>query len=144
MRGRRKYNVHFIFMRYQPTCRKLLIYITILVWTANGLVKIFDLVHRHQLIVARILGSEFASILTKTIGISELLMAGWILSAIKPNYCKTLQIIIVATMNILEFFIAPDLLLFGKMNILFAFIFILIIYFSDTHGSVSKKSPVCS
>jgi hypothetical protein len=38
---------------------------------------------------------------------------------------------IVATMNIIEFILAPDLLLFGRMNIVFASIFIALIYVNE-------------
>ena len=55
-------------------------------------------------------------------------MAIWILSKIKPKLNAITQIIIIATMNILEFILVPGLLLWGKFNIVFAFIFILIIY----------------
>jgi hypothetical protein len=39
--------------------------------------------------------------------------------------------VIVGTMNVIEFFLAPDLLLFGRMNIVFAFGFIVIIYINE-------------
>jgi hypothetical protein len=42
-----------------------------------------------------------------------------------------LQMVIVGIMNILEFFLAPHLLLFGRMNILFAAIFVALIYINE-------------
>jgi uncharacterized membrane protein YphA (DoxX/SURF4 family) len=99
------------------------------VWLANGLLcKVLNLVPRHQMIVARILGDEYAPLLTKAIGVSEILMVVWILSGIKPRWCAIFQISIVAIMNVLEFFLVPDLLLFGHMNIVFATGFIAIVY----------------
>jgi hypothetical protein len=86
-------------------------------------------VPRHQQIVSRILGESYASILTKAIGISEIVMAVWILSGIFPRFNAWTQIIIIATMNILEFTLVPDLLLWGKANAFFAFLFILLIYY---------------
>lgn len=102
-----------------------------LVWLINGLFcKVLNLVPRHQLIVARILGEEHAGILTKTIGVLEILMCVWILSGIKSRLCTLFQIAIVITMNIIEFVVAPDLLLFGKLNLLVAVTFtvILVVY----------------
>ena len=58
-------------------------------------------------------------------------MAVWILSAYKTKLNAIVQIAIVATMNILEFMLVPDLLLWGKLNSLFAFIFILVVYFNE-------------
>lgn len=98
-------------------------------WFANGfLAKVLNLVPRHQQIVARILGDEYAGPFTKIIGVSEMLMVVWILSRIKPRLCAIFQMVIVGLMNIVEFFLAPDLLLWGRMNILFATVFIVIIY----------------
>ena len=103
-----------------------------LVWLINGLFcKVLDFVPRHELIVSRILGTDHASIFTKLIGIAEILMVGWILSGIKSRHCAIFQIAVIATMNVLEFILVPDLLLFGRFNIVFAFIFISIIYINE-------------
>ncbi len=62
---------------------KILIYLIAATWLINGLVcKLLNLVPRHQLIVARFFGNEYAPILTKAIGVSEIVMAVWI---IKPD-----------------------------------------------------------
>jgi hypothetical protein len=103
-----------------------------LVWLINGLFcKVLDFVPRHELIVSRILGTEYASIFTKLIGIAEILMVVWILSGIKSRHCAIFQIVVVAAMNVLEFILVPDLLLFGRFNIVFAFLFISIIYINE-------------
>ncbi len=82
------------------------------VWLVNGLFcKILNFVPRHQEIVGRILGNDYAPILTKAIGLSEILMAIWIVSRIKTKFNALTQIGIIATMNILEFLLVPDLLL---------------------------------
>lgn len=102
-----------------------------LVWLVNGLFcKVLNFVPRHELIVGRILGTEYAPILTKTIGVLEILMFIWILSGIKSRLCSIAQILIVLTMNLIEFFMAPDLLLFGKANLLVALAFtgVLVVY----------------
>jgi len=99
-----------------------------LVWLVNGLYcKLLNLVPRHQQIVARILGEDYAVIITKTIGILEILMVVWILSRIQSRWCAIMQIIVVAAMNIIEFVLVSDLLLFGRINILVATLFIAII-----------------
>lgn len=111
---------------------KLLNYLIAVVWIVNGLIcKLFNLVPRHQEIVGRILGTEFASIFTKLIGFSEIVMAIWILSRIKTKLNAISQIVIIATMNILELILVPDLLLWGKLNFVFAFLFILLIYYNE-------------
>src|SRR5688572_10761350 len=104
------------------TIHKLLTYFIAAVWVANGLFcKVLNLVPRHQQIVARILGDDYARPLTLLIGLSEIGMAICILSGIKSRLNAMLQILIIATMNILEFMLVPDLLLWGKVNSIFAF-----------------------
>lgn len=111
------------------------------VWIVNGLFcKVANLVPRHQMIVASILGAAHAPLLTRTIGVLEILMAAWILSAIKPGWCALAQIILVATMNIMEFMLVPDLLLFGRINIFIAALFILLIYWNQHRLHRSKLS----
>ncbi|PHS63397.1 MAG: hypothetical protein COB12_09630 [Flavobacterium sp.] len=110
-----------------------------IVWIANGLIcKVLNFVPRHEQIVARILGDEFSRPLTILIGISEIGMAIWFLSGIKSRLNTFAQIGIVATMNILEFILVPDLLLWGKMNSIFALLFIFTVYFNHFH--LNKKA----
>jgi hypothetical protein len=100
-----------------------------LVWVVNGLVcKVLNLVPRHELIVARILGSDHARAITLIIGILEIMMAAWILSGVKKQLNAIAQIGVIIVMNILEFILAPDLLLWGKLNLLFALLFALVVY----------------
>ena len=111
---------------------RILNYFIATVWFVNGLLcKVLNLVPRHQEIVGRILGNEYASILTKLIGLSEIVMAIWILSRFKSKLNATTQIIIIATMNTLEFLLVPNLLLWGKLNALFAFLFTCVIYYNE-------------
>ena len=91
---------------------RILNYFIAAVWLANGLFcKVLNLVPRHREIVGRILGDEYASIMTTIIGFLEIAMAMWILSRIKTKLNAITQIVIVATMNTLEFILVPDLLL---------------------------------
>ena len=110
-----------------------------LVWFVNGFFcKILDMAPRHQEIVARILGEEDAWLITKFIGVAEVLMTFWILANIQRRFCAIVQMFIVAIMNILEFALAPDLLLFGKLNLVFAFLFIMVIYINEFHLNKGK------
>ena len=79
----------------------------------------------------RILGNEHARIITLIIGLLETGMSVWIISGIKPKLNAILQIFIIFTMNIIEFIITPNILLWGRLNVVFAFLFILIIYYSE-------------
>lgn len=116
----------------------LLLYFISLVWLVNGLVcKVLGLVPRHEQIVSRILGNDHAPVLTVTIGLSEIVMAIWILSGFKRRTCAIVQMVVIGSMNILEFMLARDLLLWGGYNSLFAFLFILLIYRNEFH--LAKK-----
>jgi hypothetical protein len=115
-----------------PKIYTVLIYLIAMVWLANGLLcKVLNLVPRHQQIVARILGAEYAEIFTKLIGIAEILMVIWILSGIHSRLNTITQITVIATMNVIEFILAPDLLLWGRFNIVFAFMFLIVIYYNE-------------
>ena len=119
---------------------RILTYCIATVWIANGLFcKVLNLVPRHEQIVARILGGDHSRLLTTLIGLAEIIMAIWILSAYKSRLNAITQISVVATMNTLEFFLAPDLLLWGKLNSLFAFIFIIAIYYNEFY--LNKEQP---
>ena len=63
------------------------------------------------------------------IGLSEIALGIWILIGKYLRATAVFQIVIVLTMNVLEFFLAPHLLLWGQFNILFAILFCLLIYF---------------
>jgi len=104
-----------------------------MVWLVNGLLcKLLNLVPRHEMIVARILGNNsHAGLLTKLVGAAETLMAIWILSRIKPRLNSIFQIVIIAVMNCIEFVLAPDLLLWGRFNAAFALLFIVFIYYNE-------------
>lgn len=103
-----------------------------LVWLVNGLVcKVLHMVPRHQEIVAAILGTDHAAIITKAIGLSEIIMAVWIFSGVKSRFNAILQIAIIATMNILEFILVSQLLLWGRYNILFAVLLMGVIYYNE-------------
>jgi hypothetical protein len=110
---------------------KLLNYCIAAVWLANGLFcKVLNLVPRHQQIVARILGEQYSAVLTKAIGFAEISMAVWIVAGIWHRLNAITQIVVIAIMNVLEFILVPDLLLWGRLNLLFAAMFILVIWYN--------------
>lgn len=118
-------------MKNRSLHRTLTILIS-LVWLINGLIcKVLNLVPRHQQIVSEILGHEYSRWLTILIGISEIVMSIWIVSKYRSKINATLQIIIVAIMNLLEFMLVPELLMWGRMNSLFAFVFIIIVWYNE-------------
>jgi hypothetical protein len=107
---------------------KILTFSIAAVWIVNGLFcKMLNFVPRHEQIVAQILGNDYSRVLTILIGLSEIAMAIWFLSNYKSKLNAITQIGIVATMNALEFILVPNLLLWGKLNSLFAFVFILLV-----------------
>ncbi len=102
------------------------------VWFGFGLgCKVLGLAPRHEAIVARILGDAFAGPLTIAIGVSEIVMAVWVLSGFRARWCAIAQIAIVGTMNVLETILVPDLLLWGHFNMLFALGFMAVVYVNE-------------
>jgi len=89
------------------------------------------MVPRHEQIVARILGPTYSNDLTKAIGLAEIAMAIWIITRFKSRVNSLAQIILIALMNILEFLLARDLLLFHGTNLILAGILILVIYYKE-------------
>lgn len=111
-------------MRPSPVAR--VVFAT--VWLVNGVwCKIMDGVPRHREIVARILGEEHSLLLTRLIGVGEVVMAVWILSGIRWRWSCAVQIAAVVAMNAVELALAPDLLLFGRYNALVALAYIAVV-----------------
>jgi hypothetical protein len=122
----------------QMKVHKAFNYCIAMVWIINGLYcKVLNFVPRHQEIVGRILGEQYSKPLIILIGLSEIVMAIWIASGYKSKLNAITQILVVAVMNIMEFILVPDLLLWGKFNSLFAFLFILLVYLNEFH--LNKK-----
>ena len=109
-----------------------------MVWLVNGMAcKVLNLVPRHQEIVAEILGHQHSRLLTLMIGLAEIVMCIWILSNYRSRLNAITQIVIIGIMNIMEFILVPHLLLWGRMNAIFALAFIGLIYY---HEFVQKKN----
>ncbi|REH54637.1 DoxX-like protein [Tenacibaculum gallaicum] len=102
------------------------------VWLINGLFcKVFNLVPRHQEIVGKIISNNYSRELTLVIGVLEIAMVVWILSNYKSKLNAITQIVIVLIMNVIEFMITSDILLWGKLNIVFAALFVFIVYINE-------------
>ena len=117
-----------------------------LVWLGFGLFcKVLNLVPRHEEIVARILGEAHAGPMTRIIGLFEILMALWVLSGFMKRMNAVVQMTLVGAMNMLEVVLAPDLLLWGYFNIVFALAFIAVIYVNEwvfnKPGEVWQPTP---
>jgi uncharacterized membrane protein YphA (DoxX/SURF4 family) len=119
---------------------KVLTYFIAMVWMVNGLIcKLLNFVPRHEQIVARILGNEYSRPLTILIGVSEIVMAIWILSGFKARLNAMSQIAVIVIMNTLEFILVPELLLWGRFNSLFALLFILVIYMNEFYLNKNQQ-----
>jgi len=133
-----KYNTYTANFNYQQMILKILI---AAVWFVNGFFcKILNLVPRHQQIVADILSVEYAQEITVMIGSAEVLMAVWVLSQLYSRLNVILQIVLVITMNIIEYTLVPELLLWGEVNIVFAILFIGLVYYSEYSFSQAFKN----
>lgn len=111
------------------------------VWFVNGLgCKVLDVVPRHRQIVERVLGlaPDDATLLTKAIGFGEILIGLWVLTGLCPRLATWFQIALVATMNVLEFWLAPDLLLYGRANLPVALVFIGVLYLQGLQPNTAK------
>jgi hypothetical protein len=66
---------------------RILSYFISLVWFVNGLIgKILNLVPRHEQIVSRILGNDNSRVLTILVGLSVLVMCGWMLCGFRKRF----------------------------------------------------------
>lgn len=101
------------------------------VWIVMGLYcKLLGQVPRHEVIVGEILGADTAVWLTPLIGLSECLLGIWIATGRYRKASAALQILLVITMNILEYTFAVGFLLWGSLNILFALLFCSLVYWN--------------
>lgn len=111
---------------------RILTILIAIVWLVNGLFcKVLNFVPRHEQIVAAIVGHEGSRTVTLLIGIAEVLMAVWVLSRYQSRLNAVIQMAVVAAMNILEFLMVPELLLWGRFNILFAGFFVFLVYYYE-------------
>jgi len=108
---------------------RVVTYAIALVWVMFAILgKLFPITPTHREIVARVFGEALSGPLVIFIGLGELCVAGWILSGVARRWCGWFQIAAVVTMNCIELLIASNILLWGKLNGLFAALFVLVVY----------------
>jgi len=101
------------------------------VWLVMGLYcKLLGQVPRHEAIVGDIMGADTAVWLTPLIGLGEVCLAVWIATGLYRKLTAAIQILLVITMNILEFIFAVEHLLWGPLNIIFALLFCALVYWN--------------
>lgn len=111
------------------------------VWIINGsYAKILNQVPRHTEIVSQVLGDGWARPITVSIGFGEVALGAWVLLGRKPRETAVLQIGLVSTMNVLEAVRARDLLLFGRLNALYAAGFCAAVYAHGFHLALGSNA----
>lgn len=111
------------------------------VWFCFGLFgKIIPAHGRHQQILEDILHISNANTLIVFIGLLELALSLWILTIKNVKHLVPFQVMLILFMNLLELKFAPEHLLFGRFNILFAIAYsYLIIYLEYFHNKVKSR-----
>lgn len=100
---------------------KILIYLQALIWFCFGLFgKLLPADGRHQQIIEEIFNLNGAGLVTNLIGIGEIGLAVWIITFRFTKLTVILQIILILTMNVIEYTFADGLLLWGKWNLIFS------------------------
>ena len=69
--------------------------------------------------------------ITRAIGLGEVALAVAIWCGSWPRWLAAAQIALVLAMNVMEFFLAPELLLWGKMNSVYALIFAVVVFVNE-------------
>lgn len=85
------------------------------VWIFHGLYsKLCNGVPRHREIVARVVGDEFATPVTKLVGMAEVVVGLWAWSGRARKSCAATQTAALVSMNALEISRANDLLISAR------------------------------
>jgi hypothetical protein len=106
------------------------------VWFLFGIVlKVLGVEPRHRLIVARILGKDFAPRATIVIGFLEGALGIWVLTGIRPRACAAVQTVAIVSMNIFEIIYVRHLLLAPALMVCANTLFLSLIWYS------ALKSP---
>ncbi len=122
----------------------LILFFSAFVWFVNGFFcKVLMLEPRHMEIVSNILGDSYAFEITIAIGLAEILFACWISFGKFSKATVFFQIILIMTMNIIEFNHATDLLLWGKLNLLFATAFCSLILINEFIFNKQNNFMLC-
>jgi len=99
------------------------------VWVFHGLYsKVLNGIPRHQRIVGKILGATHAGMMTKAIGVLELLLGVWAFTGWQPVACAVVQTSAIAAMNALEIAIAKELLISAMGMVLLNLTFLAVVW----------------
>lgn len=135
-------------MCYRSPVNRRFLYLTLRiffggVWFVNGLYcKVLGMVPRHGEIVAKILGEDWAAWALPAIGVGEMVLALLVWSGFRPKLLAAAQIALVLAMNVMESFLAPELLLWGRWNAAFALAFCVLIFANEcTLGKPTEEVP---
>ena len=103
------------------------------VWIFHGLCsKILGLIPRHQMIVGRVLGENWAGPATVGVGVMEILLGIWAMSGRQRPACALVQTLVIAGMNTLEIWLARDLLISAPGMVVLNLGFLAVVWFWAT------------
>jgi hypothetical protein len=102
--------------------------------------KILGGIPRHRMIVARVLGEDWAQAATLAVGICEILLGIWAFTHRWPRTCALVQTIAILTMNTLEISRAPDLLISAPGMVALNCGFLALGWYSATRPPVQSPS----
>ncbi len=111
------------------------------IWIGFGILGKF-FTSRHTELMQEILEPYFHEYMPLILGVAEVILGLLILSGKWIKQTTILQIVLIIGMNSLEATIAPDLLLFGQFNFLFAILYSLIIFYTNFYLLPKKKYHV--
>lgn len=127
------------------TSYRIFLFLISTVWLLNGAyAKVLGFVPRHESIIKVILELNNAKCLVIIIGLLEIMMAIWIISGIYSKINALIQSAIILLMNVLEQIYAPELLLWGKWNFVFALLFVFFIIWNEFYNHPNPSENVQS
>ena len=100
------------------------------VWLGFGAIfKITGAVPRHEEIVAAILGSDVAPLITVLIGLAETALGLWFFVGFLPRSCAMVQTLAIFSMNALELIYARSLLLAPVPMVVLNAVFLALVWY---------------
>lgn len=122
---------------------KLVLAIRILaavIWFVFGSVfKVIGMVPRHREIVAHVLGTDIAPLVTVLIGLAEAALGVWFLIGFFPRTCAMLQTVAIASMNTLELTYARSLLLAPVPMIVLNSVFLTLVWYAALYDRLRNR-----
>ncbi len=106
------------------------------VWVFHGLYsKLLNGIPRHRNIVGRVLGENVGGLATKLIGSGEVLLGVWAFTGWEPLACAAVQTVALVAMNVLEIFLAGDLLISALGMVALNAGFLTLVWYWATFGA---------